>query len=250
MEYWKSTYDISEVSSIFGGMLTLLSSLLLLWVLISYVWYKCKNKPSEKAVYHFTSAANLGKIEAAQSLRAARDGIIYATRNPKLSRVGSSKTKKSSSTPPVVVFRGEALKIFSNKNHFLKALVHGHHFYGVIFCEAITNEKGDVLILKSHRLLNALIIDKAVVKMPSGRRGDIIRYLSWVTGFHKFLLPAVHLGSLTWIVSVAVNEPVPIAWSGLYLILLVTMLVLILVCSPLIMRALKKRDEKAEVRSL
>ena len=250
MEYWESTYDISEVSSLFGGILTLLSSLLLLWVVISYVWYTCKNKLSEQAVYHFTSAANLEKIQAGQSLRAARDGIIYATRNPKLSRVGSSKTKKKSSTPPVLVFRGDALKIFSKKNHLLKALVNGHYFYGVIFCEAVTREKGDVLILNSRRLLNALIIVEAVVKIPSGRRGNIIRYLSWITGFHKFLLPAVHLGSLMWIVSVLVNQPIPIAWWGLYFILLITMLVLILLCSPLIMRSLKKRDEKAETRSL
>lgn len=250
MEYWEIAYDISEVSSLFGGILTLFSSLFLLWLIASYVWYTFKKKSSDHAVYHFTSAANLEKIETEQSLRAARDGIIYATRNPKLSRVGSSKTKKISSTPPVVVFRGEALKIFSKKNHLLKALVHGHHFYGVILCEAVTSEKGDVLILKSRRLLNALIIDKAVVQMPSGRRGNIIRYLSWVTGFHKFLLPTVHLGSLTWIISEVLNQPVPIAWYSLYLILLVIMLVLILLCSPLIMRSLKKRNEKAEARSL
>ncbi|WP_336699798.1 hypothetical protein [Pantoea dispersa] len=249
MEYWESSYDINEMSSISGVILTLLSSLLLLWVVISYLWYNCKNKLSEQAVYHFTSAVNLETIEAEQSLRVARDGIVYATRNPKLSRVGSSKTKKTSRTPPVLVFRGEALKIFSNKNHLPTALVHGHHFYGVVLCEAVTSKKGDVFILKSRRLLNALIIDEAVVKMPSGRRGNIIRYLSWVTGLHKFLIPAVHLGSLSWIVSVAVNKPIPITLYGFYIILMITMLVLILLCSPLIMRTLKKRDEKAEIRS-
>lgn len=113
----------------------------------------------------------------------------------------------------------------------------------------MTSKKGDVFILKSRRLLNALIIDEAVVKMPSGRRGNIIRYLSWVTGLHKFLIPAVHLGSLSWIVSVAVNKPIPITLYGFYIILMITMLVLILLCSPLIMRTLKKRDEKAEIRS-
>ncbi|MFP1887009.1 hypothetical protein ACLED0_00160 [Lonsdalea quercina] len=230
----------TELPSLFGGTLTLLSSLLLLWLIISYAWYNFKNKLSDEAVYHFTSAENFDKIEAEQSLRAARDGVIYATRNPKLSRVGSSKTKKTSSNPPVLVFRGDALKMFQRKNHFFKAFINGHHFYGVIFCEAVTREKGDVLILKSRRLLNALIIDEAVIKMPLGQRGKVIRYLSWITGFHKFLLPALHLGSITWIVSVVVKQTIPAYWLELYLIHFVAMLILIYSFSPLIMKLLKK----------
>ncbi|MBU9819865.1 hypothetical protein J1782_08195 [Rahnella sp. BCC 1045] len=166
-----------------------------------------------KAAFHFTSSSALSKIRDDGVIRAGRNGTVFCTLNPKLSRVGSGKTKTKSKTPPAVVFRKDALKQFRKNDVFWAALINGHRFYGIIFCECLPKKKGDIVILKSRSYLNVLIIEDAVIKMPAGKRGFAIRYLSFITGSHKWLFPLLPLISTLSLWHLVWHKDVPMAYQ-------------------------------------
>jgi hypothetical protein len=180
----------------------LMSPLFLCWLCVSYVRYRHMRRSPVKAAFHFTYPDSLDKIRGDGVIRAGRNGTIYCTLNPRLSRVGTGKTKRKSKTPPVVVFRKNALRQFRKNDSFLAALISGHRFYGIIFCEYLPKEKGDIVILKSRSYLNVLIVEDAEIILPEGKRGFAIRYLSFITGWHKWPLPVLPLTFilLAWLV--------------------------------------------------
>ncbi|WP_455817163.1 hypothetical protein [Pseudomonas cerasi] len=176
--------------------------LILCWLCVSYIRHRHMRRSPVKAAFHFTYPDSLDKIRDDGVVRAGRNGTIYCTLNPRLSRVGAGKTKRKSKTPPVVVFRNNALRQFRSNGGFLSALISGHRFYGIVFCEYLPQKKGDIVILKSRSYLNVLIVEDAEIILPEGKRGFAIRYLSFITGWHKWALPVLPLASilLPWLV--------------------------------------------------
>ncbi|KKW49539.1 hypothetical protein XB02_17230 [Pantoea ananatis] len=172
---------------------------------------------------------------------AGRDGVIYTTRDPRLSRVGSAKAKKKSHNPSVVVFKNEAAHLFKSKDNFWLALIDGHHFYGIIFNEMITRNKGDLIIRKSHSYPNVLIVTDAVVRMPKGKRGLFINYLSWMTGLHKRYLLLIHFGTVVSLWSVLSHHPINDVQRFYYLVIMAGIVVFGQILSSIAMRQISKQ---------
>lgn len=224
----------------FNYLFPALSILLSVWLAISKWRNHYKKVRFTENAYHFTSAEALKLIDNQKVMRAGRDGVIYTTRDPRLSRVGSARAKKKSHNPAVVIFKNGAVNLLKSKNNFWTALIDGHQFYGVIFNEMITRDKGDVIILKSHSYPNVLIVTDAVVIMPAGKRGFFIRYLSWMTGLHKRYLVLIHLGAIASLWGVMSHHPASDFQRFCYISILAGIVVFGQILSSIAMRQIRK----------
>ncbi|EHZ3654609.1 TPA: hypothetical protein U2Q77_000554 [Enterobacter hormaechei] len=87
-----------------------------------------KKKEPIKAIYHFTSDESLQEIRNEKIVKAGKNGRIFTTFNPNIRKVGSGRSK--SKTPPTVIFRDRALKLFTSNQGKCPT---GNKFNGSIF---------------------------------------------------------------------------------------------------------------------
>ncbi|WP_323109722.1 hypothetical protein [Pectobacterium carotovorum] len=147
-----------------------------------------KKKEPVKAIYHFTSDESLNEIRNKKIVNAGKNGRVFTTFNPNIRKVGSGKSK--SKTPPTVIFRDRALKLFTSNQGMCPT---GNKFNGSIFYEYSSIIRGNIKITKSKEYLNVIIISRAHFVRENGKRKFYLDHLSFLTAAHKWASQIIYI---------------------------------------------------------
>ena len=148
-------------------------------------------------LYHFTSDESWRKIRDQKKITAGKNGYIFTTSNANIRKIGSGKSR--SKTPPTVIIRDEALDLFSS-NYGLSPT--GNKFYGSIFSEYNSIQRGNILITKSKEYLNVIIVFDAQFIEEYDKRKFYLNHLSFLTIAHKWASQFIHLFSLIGLITI------------------------------------------------
>lgn len=156
-----------------------------------------KRKEPIEDLYHFTSEASWEKIRGKKTINAGKNGKIFTTFNSNIRKVGSCKSK--SKTPPTVIIRDEALKLFTSNQGIYPT---GNKFNGSMFYEYSSIKRGNIKITKSKEYLNVIIISDAQFVQETGRRKFYLDHLSFLTIAHKWASQFIHIYAIVGLFSI------------------------------------------------
>ena len=156
-----------------------------------------KRKEPIKDLYHFTSEKSWKKIRSKKIINAGKNGKIFTTFNSNIRKVGSGKSK--SKTPPTVIIRHEALKLFTSNQGMYPT---GNKFNGSMFYEYSSIKRGNIKITESKEYLNVIIISDAQFVQETGRRKFYLDHLSFLTIAHKWASQLIHIYAIVGLFSI------------------------------------------------